>query len=345
MSRVGHNRVNDLWYGSSSLAWLLLPLSLLFGLAVALRRFLYARGILSVHESDVPVIVVGNISVGGTGKTPVTSWLARQLVRKGYRPAVVSRGYGGDVGPVPLVVDADSDSDSVGDEAILLARQCGCPVIVHPDRTAAAKKAVDAGADVIVSDDGLQHYRLGRCFEIVVVDGRRRFGNGFLLPAGPLREPRSRLRDVQAVAIHESSDGPGVAVDLPAGIDPLRFRLRVSEVRHLESGKTANLDDFHGRAVHAVAGIGHPERFFDMLESQDIAVIRHPLEDHATIRAEDLRFDDDLEVLMTEKDAVKCGAFDCHNCWSVHVDVSFDDGDRLLDAIEECLRRRGDSLS
>jgi tetraacyldisaccharide 4'-kinase len=340
MSRVGHNRVNHLWYGGSLLAWLLLPLSLLFGLIVALRRFLYERRWLSVSDVGAPVIVVGNIAVGGTGKTPVSGWLATRLAADGYHPAVVSRGYGGDVGTEPLAVSLDSDPLRVGDEALLLSRQCNCPVVVHPDRAAAARKAVELGADVIVSDDGLQHYRMARDFEIVVIDGRRGFGNGFLLPAGPLREPQSRLGRADAVVVQDPSDG----VSLPPGIAPLRFCLSISGVRNLDSGVTTSIDEFRGKTVHAVAGIGHPERFFTMLEKHGIDVIRHPLADHAVISAGDIRFDDYLPVLMTEKDAVKCSGYDLTHCSSVQVDVTFDadGGDALMASICGCLRRNTD---
>ena len=341
MSSVGHNRVNDIWYGRSPLAWLLLPLSLLFGLVAAIRRFLYGRRWLKVEVIDVPVIVVGNIAVGGTGKTPVTGWLAGALTRRGFRPVVISRGYGGDVGPVPLEVGPDSDPLEAGDEAVLLAHRCDCPVVVHPDRVAAARKAMDLGADVIVSDDGLQHYRLGRRFEIVVVDGSRGFGNGYLLPAGPLREPQSRLHQADVVAIHQSSGGGHERLTLPAGLEPLRFCLRVNAVTHIDSGRSAHIGDFRGKTVHAVAGIGHPERFFGMLESEGIKVIRHPLADHAPITVADIRFGDGLDVLMTEKDAVKCRGLGSSTGWYVSVDVDFagGDADRLLAAIDHRLGR------
>jgi tetraacyldisaccharide 4'-kinase len=287
-----------------------------------------------MHSAGVPVVVVGNINAGGTGKTPVTLWLARALKHKGYSPGIVSRGYGGDVGPVPVRVTADSDPSVVGDEALVLAAQSGCATVVHPDRVAAAREAARLGADIIVSDDGLQHYRLGRDVELVVVDGERGFGNGTMLPAGPLRESLSRLDSVDAVLLN----GGERDIDIPAlrQSGAMRFELRATAVARLNDSEVRHIDDFADQAVHAVAGIGHPERFFSMLESRRIEVIRHPLPDHAAITMEDVRFDDELEVLMTQKDAVKCKGFDSARLWYVPVEVEFDGegGASLLELIE-----------
>jgi tetraacyldisaccharide 4'-kinase len=343
VKRSAHNRVDDIWYGSSPLSWLLMPLSLLFSVAVAVRRFAYARRWRKSVPVGVPVVVVGNISVGGTGKTPVTIWLALALRHRGYQPAIISRGYGGNVGAEPVVATPDSDTDVVGDEAVLLATQGQCPVVVHPDRVAAAEKAIALGADIVVSDDGLQHYRLERDFEIIVVDGSRGFGNERLLPAGPLREPHSRLSEVDVVIVHRT---PGVqhevlrrSTDRP----PLQFRMRVNAVMRLDASEVRHIDDFSGKTVHAVAGIGHPERFFSMLESHGVQVIRHPLADHATIEPRDIDFDDDKDVLMTQKDAVKCRWLDTAKCWYVPVDVEFEEGDaeRLLTSIERIASTAG----
>ena len=322
MSRTNDNWLQEIWYGKSPVYWLLLPLTAVFAVLVAVRRWLYQRRILSVHAVGVPVVVVGNINVGGTGKTPVTLWIAKALRHKGLSPFIVSRGYGGDVGPVPVEVTADSAPSVVGDEALVLAAQSGCRMVVHPDRVAAAREAVRLGADIIVADDGLQHYRLGRDVEIVVVDGERRFGNGTMLPAGPLRESVSRLRAVDAVLLN----GGDVTAESTGLVrrDAIRFRLRASAVARLDDSDVRHLDDFANETVHAVAGIGHPERFFSMLESRAINVIRHPLPDHADIGEDDVRFDDDHEVLMTQKDAVKCRGFDAARLWYVPVDVEFE---------------------
>ena len=312
----------------------MLPLTAIFAAAVVVRRWLYRRNILSVHSVGAPVIVVGNINVGGTGKTPIALWLAASLKQKGYSPAIVSRGYGGDVGPVPVEVTAGSDPVVVGDEALLLAAQSGCRVVVHPDRVAAAREAVGLGANIIVSDDGMQHYRLGRDVELAVVDAERGFGNGVLLPAGPLREPVSRLSTIDAVLLNAGNSEDEVIV--PGQSGALRFHLRMADARRLDDDEARHLDDFAGQTVHAVAGIGHPERLFSMLEARDIQVIRHPLPDHADIVPDHVRFDDEFEVLMTQKDAVKCRGFDSARLWYVPVDVEFDGqgGATLLDLIE-----------
>ncbi|MGH8166550.1 MAG: tetraacyldisaccharide 4'-kinase, partial [Woeseiaceae bacterium] len=200
-ARPGNRVADRIWYERSSWYLPLLPLSWVFAFVTAARRLLYRAGILGSTNVGKPVVVVGNIVSGGTGKTPVTMWLAARLAENGFRPAIVSRGYGGAVGDAPLEVTADSDAGVVGDEPLLMAARGICPVVVHPDRVAAARLAVDLGCDVIIADDGLQHYRLKRQFEIVVVDGERGFGNGHLLPAGPLREPLSRLGSVDHIML------------------------------------------------------------------------------------------------------------------------------------------------
>lgn len=327
LSRNSDNLAERIWYGRSPLYWLLLPLSGMFAVIVYLRRLLYSRGRLWIASVDAPVIVVGNISVGGTGKTPVAIWLAGALKHRGFRPAIVSRGYGGQVGAAPVEVDRNSDARQVGDEAVLMARQCACPVVVHPDRVAAARKAIALGATVIIADDGLQHYRLGRKLELAVVDAKRGFGNGMLLPAGPLREPVSRLAEVDRILVHRH---PGDEHELPQRPNwprILDFSLRVSAVMRLDDSDARHIDDFAGDTVHAIAGIGHPERFFTMLESHGIEVIRHPLADHADIGAYNFDFGDDLDILMTQKDAVKCTSPDTGQCWYVPVDVEFAAGD------------------
>jgi tetraacyldisaccharide 4'-kinase len=239
------------------------------------------------------------------------------------------------VGPRPLQAKADSEPAVVGDEAILLAAQCDCPVVVHPDRTAAAKMAIELGANIVISDDGLQHYRLRRDFEIAVVDGYRGFGNGNLLPAGPLREPVSRIKSVDRILIHRHSDDEPEIFRRSYDTPPLNFRLQVTGVSRLDNSEQRKIEEFAGTTVHAVAGIGHPERFFLMLETHGIDVKRHPLPDHADITADDIVFDDDLEILMTEKDAVKCQWMDTSNCWYVPVEVDFEgaDADMLLDQV------------
>lgn len=332
--RSKDNWLQQTWYGNSPLYWMLLPLTAIYAVVVTVRRWLYRRRILTVHSAGVPVVVVGNINVGGTGKTPVTLWLAKALKHRGYAPGIVSRGYGGDVGPLPLQVSADSDPSVVGDEALVLATQSGCTMVVHPDRVAAAREAARLGADIIVSDDGLQHYRLGRDVEIVVVDGERGFGNGSMLPAGPLRESVSRLKSVDAVLLNGGD--PETENSALGQSGAIRFGLHATAVARLDESEVRHIDDFAQQPVHAVAGIGHPERFFSMLESRGIEVIRHPLADHADITVDDVRYDDGLEVLMTQKDAVKCRGFDSARLWYVPVEVEFEGagGESLLEFIE-----------
>ena len=308
------------WYRKTPLTLLLLPLSWLFCAVAMLRRRAYAAGLLKVERLAVPVIVVGNISVGGTGKTPLVAWLVNWLREQGYRPGIVSRGYGGGARHWPQQVRPDSDPRMVGDEAVLLARRCRCPMAVGPDRPAAAQALLEhADCDIVVSDDGLQHYRLGRDVEIAVVDGVRRFGNGHCLPAGPLREPVSRLRSVDLVIANGT-----------AGPREYAMRLQPAALRKLQDPEvTRPLAQFEGQRVHAVAGIGNPRRFFELLKSHGLEVIEHSFPDHHPYTAGDLRFGDgggdDLPVLMTEKDAVKCQAFAAPNHWYLPVDAQLDE--------------------
>jgi len=337
--------VADVWYGQSLLQWPLLPLSWLYGLVTSLRRALYRYGVFRRRQVGVPVIVVGNVTAGGTGKTPVTIWLSRALRHSGWQPGIVSRGYRGNTGPQPVAATPDSDPAVVGDEAILLARESDCPVAVHPDRVAAARKVIAQGANLVIADDGLQHYRLARDIEIAVVDGTRGFGNGRLLPAGPLREPVRRLAAVDRVLVQRPPSAPP-GPDLGLGDEPLGFHLDVSGVCSLDGSQTRHIADFAGRTVHAVAGIGHPQRFFGMLESLGLDVLRHPLPDHAPIRTSDLAYADGNPVFMTEKDAVKCRSLNVGDCWYVPVDVEFEGGgaESLLTTVLAALQAyRGDA--
>lgn len=296
----------------SVLSW---PLSLLFGAAVWVRRWLYVQGLSKSEELGVPVIVVGNISVGGTGKTPLVAWLVELVREVGYKPGVVSRGYGGQSAEWPRYVTIDSDPHQVGDEPVLLARRCRCPVVVGPDRVAAARVLFDTyDCNVIVSDDGLQHYRLSRDIEIAVVDGFRRLGNAACLPAGPLREPPSRLREVDFVV------GNGVA----RGGEYLMSLHGETAVNLGDSCISAALAGFRSGTVHAVAGIGDPGRFFDHLRRAQLRIIEHPFPDHYAFRAEDLHFREDLPVLMTEKDAIKCRPIAPDGCWYVPVSAQLE---------------------
>lgn len=298
----------------------MIPLSGLYWLLIKLRTLLYGAGVFSTEKAAVPVIVVGNITAGGTGKTPVVIWLVDALRRRGFSPGIVSRGYGGTSSGTSMRVDSDSDAAVVGDEPVLLSRRGKCPVAVDSDRLRAASMLVEDGVDVIVSDDGLQHLRLHRDFEICVVDGVRGLGNERLLPAGPLRESKHRLASVDQV-LANGGDTEGA----------LRFDLKAVEACRLNGSLVRPLPGFKGVTVHAVAGIGHPQRFFDMLRTFGIQVIEHSFKDHAALSARDLEFGDGFDVLMTEKDAVKLKRNMADKFWSVPVDLEIDeDAERSL---------------
>lgn len=304
------------WYKISPLHLLLLPLSALFYLLSATRRLLYRLGIFRSVRLPVPVIIVGNITVGGSGKTPLTLWLAQQLIAQGLRPGIVSRGFGGS-SHAPQAVTASCTPDEAGDEPVLMAQRGLCPVWVGRDRPAAAQALLQAHPEcnVIICDDGLQHYRLQRDVEIVVVDGVRRFGNGWLLPAGPLREPVSRLHGVDAIVVNGGSAG---SREYPMQLVGEKFH------NLLQPSRIASAADFAGQQLHALAGIGHPERFFSHLRQMGLAPHTHAFPDHHRFCAEDLDFGDAAPILMTEKDAVKCSAFASEQCWALRVDAQLD---------------------
>jgi tetraacyldisaccharide 4'-kinase len=332
------SRFNEIWYGGAPAPWWSLPLSAIYAAASRLRRLSYVKQWRRSTTLSRPVIVIGNLSVGGAGKTPLVCWLAVRLTEQGFRPGVVTRGYGGSSRRAQLV-QASDDSNGVGDEAIMLARRTGVPIAIGRDRPAAAQLLIDAGCDVIVSDDGLQHYALARDCEIIVVDGERRFGNGRLLPAGPLREMPGRLKEADAVVVN---GGPAVIGGHVSLAGALRVRLEAINAIALRYGTAKPLSEFAGRSVHAVAAIGNPPRFFKMLESLGIQVIAHALPDHARLRADDISFADDLPVLMTEKDAVKCTEIAGPHHWYVPVSVVFDDGDAeiLQDIVAKSIEKR-----
>ena len=281
----------------------LLPLALLFRVVASVRRALYRSGLLSSHTFAVPVIVVGNITVGGTGKTPFVVWLAKALRERGHVPAIISRGYGG-AGDAPREIRSDDDPAVCGDEPLLLSRRSGCPVWTGRNKvaTATALLAAHPETTVIISDDGLQHYRLGRAAEVAIVDGARGFGNGLPLPSGPLREPVARLAETDIVVVNGPDDGtlrhPGLA----------HMTLKGLRIRPLIQ-RSGSGDSLQPGPVHAVAGIGNPDRFFGQLRIAGFDVTPHPFPDHYAFRDGDLDFGDSLPVVMTEKDAVKCERF------------------------------------
>lgn len=320
-----------IWYRPNPLKWLLWPLSWVYRTVVRLRQESYRVGLKSVTSLPVPVIIVGNITVGGTGKTPCVIWLARELTARGHQVGVVSRGYGGNGDIWPQRVEPGSDPEMVGDEPVLIARATGCRVVVGPNRVAAAQGLLDhSEVDVLLCDDGLQHHALGRDMEIAVVDGHRGLGNGFCLPAGPLREPATRLQTVDAVLVNGGTWNYTGA---------LRVSLVPQRVYQLAGPAERSLQDFRGEHVHAVAGIGNPKRFFYLLAQAGVIVTPHSHPDHAPLRPADLEFGDEFPVLITEKDAVKCGSFAAENVWCVAVVMKFDTdhGERLMQRVAEAL--------
>jgi len=327
-----------LWYGNSVWRWGLAPLAILFWLVTSLRRLCYRVRILRSIRVRRPVIVVGNIVAGGVGKTPFVIWLASQLMERGLKPAIVSRGYGGSARDWPQNVSAETDPALVGDEPVLIAQRTGCMVVADPDRVAAVNRAIDLGADVLISDDGLQHYRLQRDFEIAVVDGTRGFGNGWLLPAGPLRESRGRLKRVDAVVMTEREGSSVVRHEL-AKWRPVHARNTLGDARSMQTSEARPLASFRGVRVHAVAAVGNPESFFAGLRNHGIDVAAHPFPDHANLATEDLDFNDDWPVLMTEKDAVKCRRFAHDRCWVVPLEVEVIDSAKLFAKLDAVLTK------
>jgi len=315
------------WYRLSWLSVLLLPAATAFGVAVMLRRAAYRLGVLRATRLAVPVVVVGNLVAGGTGKTPLVLWLVAELARRGWRPGIVSRGYGG-AAAAARPVSAAGNPDAFGDEPVLLAQRGGVPVWVGRDRAAAAQALLAAHprCDAIICDDGLQHYALARDFEIAVRDARGA-GNGLLLPAGPLREPRTRQVDAWVVNGAVAAPGEYAMRLVPAGFR--RVDAPQSEIA---------ADALAGKRLHAVAGIGDPARFFDQLRALGLDPVPHAFPDHHAFRPADLAFPACDFVLMTEKDAVKCRTFGRPDLVALRVDAQVDQ--RLADRVEACIRGR-----
>lgn len=312
-ARTEH-KLNQAWYdGEPVPAWLRLLVPI-YRLANRLDRWIKTRQ-QPEELKAANIIVVGNITVGGVGKTPLVIRLCRLLRTAGLKPGVVSRGYGRKDMKLRLVSPA-SDPEVVGDEPLLIARQAGVPVIVANDRCEAARKLLKQGVDVIISDDGLQHYRMPRKLEICVVDGKRGFGNGLLLPAGPLREPKERLNSVDYIVVNGASDV------VPPEQNPVTMSLAAGLLRSLDGRQSWRLAQFAGCKVNAVAGIGNPGRFFKLLRQARITVNEYAFPDHHRFLASDFEeMDGNLPVVMTEKDAVKVKNIDLKNAWSLHVDA------------------------
>ncbi len=328
MSRADFQaRIESLWYDPTRLPplWLRM-LSGLYSMLASTRRGLYRRGIFKVESLPIPVIVVGNISVGGTGKTPLTIALVEALRARGWKPGVISRGYGAS-SEGPMLVGDDALPGTVGDESCLIRQRTGVPIAVGRDRVAVARLLLAvARPDVLIADDGMQHYALLRNVEICVIDGQRRFGNGRLLPAGPLREPVSRLASVEFRVCNGES----------AQADEVPMRLLGDHAVSLTNPALVQpLHAFSGQRVHAVAAIGNPQRFFAALRSYGLDLVEHAFADHHRYVASDLAFADDLPIFLTEKDAVKCHAFARSNLW--HVPVYAELPESFFDAVAASL--------
>jgi len=336
MRATTERSLNQIWYGGRPPPLWLRGLVPAYRLGNRVDRWWQARR----RPEDLAsacIIVVGNITVGGSGKSPLVIRLCRILHEAGLATGVISRGYGRQGTGLRLVSPA-SDARQVGDEPLMIAQEAGVPVIVSPDRCAAASALIRKGVRVIVSDDGLQHYRLPRAIEICVVDGSRGFGNGLLLPAGPLREPLERLASVDHIVVN------GEPAELPTGLETTPMTLAPGLLRPLQGGPSWRLSQFAGCQVNAVAGIANPQRFYDLLRHARIKVIEHPFPDHYAYTARDFEgMSGDLPILMTEKDAVKCRGLSLENAWFLTVDAVLPSGweAELVGQVRTYLARRG----
>jgi len=318
MKKIIAKCLDEIWYKDHFVGTWLSGLSFLYIDIVKFRRKMYQKGHKKVTKLAVPVIIVGNITVGGTGKTPLVIYLVEKLKAEGFKPGVISRGYGGQAETWPQVVTADSKPSLIGDEPLLIAQQANCPVAVGPIRADSAKLLLDNNdCDVIISDDGLQHYALHRDIEICVVDGVRRFGNNFYLPSGPLREPQERLKEVDFVVCNGGEPEEG----------EILMRLEGGFAINMQTKERKSLAEFKGQAgCHAFAGIGNPQRFFDLLAKAGMECATHSFPDHYAYVAKDIQFKDAQVILMTEKDAVKCADIATDQHWYVPVQAKLESG-------------------
>jgi tetraacyldisaccharide 4'-kinase len=304
------------WYHPNRLLWLLLPLSWLYCLITVIRRKLYRLNLKKSYSTGVPLVVIGNIVAGGSGKTPLLIALCEYIRDMGYKPGVISRGYGGSLSGIKQLTEKDS-AEQVGDEPLMIHLRTKVPVVVGADRVAAVDYLVGHNqVDIVLSDDGMQHYRMRRDLEFAVVDAQRRFGNGFCIPAGPLREKVSRLDDVDIVVFN--------------GVNQIEqgscwYQLKIVSLSKLDGSKSASFSSFSGRPVHAIAGIGFPPRFFEQLKNHGLTIIEHAFSDHHFYQQEDfLGWHKDC-IIMTEKDAVKCRHLSLSDAWVVSVQADLSD--------------------
>ena len=326
--------IEDSWYKKRLWLWILWPISRLIKSIAIRRRNKFLLNSEISWKPDIPVIVVGNIIVGGSGKTPFVIWLSKLLEEQGYKPGIVSRGYGSKSNQYPLIIDDNSRVDDSGDEPLIIHRNTNRPICISPNRTQAVKKLLEeTDTDIVISDDGLQHYKLDRDMEIVVFDGIRGIGNNLCLPAGPLREPIERLKDVDfIVSSSKRLDLDEIQEDCLMTYKPLEW-VRLSDNRRFPAN-----DWPLSRNVHAVAGIGNPSKFYNTLVALGLNLVEHSFPDHYQFKEEDLNFQDNHPILMTEKDAVRCMDMKNKNLWylSIEADIN-DDGFKkeLLSKIKE----------
>lgn len=324
--------IEQAWYQNHPIKWLLLPFNFVFYLLSTLRRILFNLGVFTQPQLDIPVVIVGNIGVGGNGKTPVVIYLVEQLKLRGLKVGVISRGYGGEKRTSPLLLTSEITAEQAGDEPVLIFKRCQIPVVVSSDRVASVNLLINQGCNIVISDDGLQHYRLKRDVELVIVDGKRRFGNGWLLPAGPLREGLWRLKTVDKVIINSGL----------ADVNEQHMYLKGDKLINVHDGSWVSVEDFKKQqdkdcVVNAMAGIGNPERFFISLHElgfslgQKIAFVDH----HHFCETDFDQFSANTPLLMTEKDAVKCSGIAPPNSWYLPVEAYFDEnqGEQLIDLI------------
>lgn len=344
------------WQSRGWLACLLWPVSVVYGLLLGIRRLAYKSGLKKVRALPLPVVVVGNLSVGGTGKTPLCGYLVDRFREAGWRPAIVSRGYGGARHEHPHLLGAQDSAETAGDEPVMLYRQTGVPVCVCIDRAAAVEYLAEhTDANLVFSDDGLQHLAMAREAGIVVIDGARGLGNRWLLPAGPLRESIRELEKADLIAIQLPYTGQGESAcdnlhaSLTGGFGGSLlqtstrqcFRLLPTDLIRLSTGEASPLAAFHGQRVHAVAGIGNPQRFFDSLQSLGLLVECHPFPDHHEFTRTELAFSDGAPILVTAKDAVKLRALPDLPDLVYEVRTQVDPGSELetaIQALEQSLR-------
>lgn len=323
--------IEKVWFKQHRAKWLivplLLPFSLLFFLLSSCRRLAYRMGFFSSIKMDVPVIVVGNIGVGGNGKTPVTLYLVERLKAQGKKVGVVSRGYGSDAPYYPYQVNEQSTAEQAGDEPLLIFQRCNVPVVIGSDRIAGCHLLIEQGCEIIIADDGMQHYRLARTVELLVIDGKRLFGNGLLLPAGPLRELPTRMQKVDGIVINGESHFCELYANVQAPI--FELMLTAKQLVHIRTGGSITVADFLAKhtaqPINAIAGIGAPERFFSTLSAYGFKLGKtQGFIDHQNFTSEDLSlFSAEVPLLMTEKDAVKCREFAGENYWYLPVDATF----------------------